>query len=59
MTLEAEQLRALRIAQASLKDVLEHGVGTSQRRNIENVDLPTIEAAIERIQIEGIWGEVR
>lgn len=56
LTIEAEHYRALLIARASLEDILKHGLGTGQRRTIENVDLPSIKAAIERIQIEGIWG---
>ena len=53
----AEQaLRALKIARSSLRDALAFGkhLPSNQRKNIYSVDLPAIEAAIERLEREGV-----
>lgn len=43
-----ELLQALRVARASLKDVLTHGAKERQLQNINHTDLPLIQKALDR-----------
>lgn len=45
-----EAHKALLVARASLRDVLDRPIPVQQARNIMNVDLPIIERAIKRLQ---------
>lgn len=47
-----QALHALRVAHASLIDVYKHGASELQRGNIVSTDLPVVEAAIKRLELE-------
>lgn len=49
-----QTLYVLKVAHASLKDTLQHGIKENQRKNITRFDLPLIEKAINLLEQSAI-----